>query len=122
MTIVSTNTQSPVHLAAAAPPQKSGVAPVNPVEAPAKADTVQQQDGAPATQQQIGEAAKLLKEYVKPVAQNLQFSMDEDSGKTVIKVVDSETQQVLRQIPSEEMLKIAKTLDRLQGLLVRDTI
>jgi flagellar protein FlaG len=37
----------------------------------------------------------------------------------VVKVVDTETDQVIRQIPSEEMLAIARNIDRLQGLLVK---
>ena len=44
--------------------------------------------------------------------------MDDSTGKTVIKVVDSSTHELIRQIPSEEMLEIARALDRLQGLLV----
>ncbi len=45
--------------------------------------------------------------------------MDDSTGKTVIKVVDSSTNELIRQIPSEEMLEIARALDRLQGLLIR---
>jgi flagellar protein FlaG len=50
--------------------------------------------------------------------QNVQFSLDSGSGKVIVKVIDAATKQVLRQIPSEEMLEIAKSLDRLRGLLV----
>lgn len=50
---------------------------------------------------------------------NLEFSMDDQTGKTIIKVVDTATNELIRQIPSEEMLEIARALDRLQGILVR---
>jgi flagellar protein FlaG len=53
------------------------------------------------------------------VASDIQFSIDEDTDTTVVKIVDRNTQEVIRQIPSEEMLEIAKALDRLQGLLIR---
>lgn len=53
------------------------------------------------------------------MAQNLQFSMDKSSGKTVVRVVDTSTQEVIRQIPSEEVLQMAQELDRMQGLLLR---
>ena len=55
---------------------------------------------------------------MRSVATNLQFEKDSSSGKTVVRVIDSETQQVLRQMPSEEMLAMSKALDRLQGLMV----
>lgn len=60
------------------------------------------------------EAAQLL----QVDNQNVQFSLDSGSGKVIVKVIDAATKQVLRQIPSEEMLEIAKSLDRLRGLLV----
>jgi flagellar protein FlaG len=53
-----------------------------------------------------------------PMARGLQFSVDESTGTTVVKLVDKETNEVLRQIPSKEMLSIARALDRVQGLLV----
>ncbi|MCZ7563163.1 MAG: flagellar protein FlaG [Burkholderiales bacterium] len=49
----------------------------------------------------------------------LEFRIDDQTGQTVVRVVDAATQQVLRQIPSEEMLAIARAIDRLQGVLVR---
>lgn len=49
----------------------------------------------------------------------VQFAVDEDSGRTLIRVVDTESRQVIRQIPSEEMLAIARNIEKLQGLIVR---
>ncbi|MBL8446161.1 MAG: flagellar protein FlaG [Zoogloeaceae bacterium] len=69
--------------------------------------------------QAIQQAVADLQETIAPVAQDLQFSIDKDSGRTVVKIVDSATDKVLRQIPSEEILAIAKALDKLQGLLVK---
>lgn len=51
---------------------------------------------------------------------NLQFSVDKDVHRTIVKVVDPSTKEVVRQIPSEEVIEIAKSLDRLQGLLLKD--
>ena len=50
---------------------------------------------------------------------NLQFSVDGDSGRMVIKVVDSQTEEVIRQIPKEEVLEIARSLEKTEGLLFR---
>lgn len=71
------------------------------------------------TQEQVKQAFEKIKASVAPMAQDLQFFMDESSGKTVVKVVDSSTQEVIRQIPSEEVLHLAQELDRMQGLLLR---
>lgn len=56
------------------------------------------------------------------MARNLLFSIDDDSGRTIVKVVDNATKEVIRQIPSEEILSIAKALDRLKGLLIKQEV
>ncbi|GGY70083.1 flagellar protein FlaG [Pseudoduganella albidiflava] len=52
-------------------------------------------------------------------AQKLEFSIDEDSKRTIVKVIDSETKEVVRQMPTKEALEIAKSLDKAFGLLIR---
>ena len=37
----------------------------------------------------------------------------------MVKVIDRSTKEVIRQIPSKEMLELAQALERLQGLLIR---
>jgi flagellar protein FlaG len=69
----------------------------------------------------ISGAVKKLNEYVAPALQTIEFSIDDDTDRIIVKVVDTETQQVLRQIPNEEVLAISKTLDKLRGLVVRQT-
>jgi flagellar protein FlaG len=72
-----------------------------------------------------GEAEKLqtavekIQEFIRETASDIEFSIDEDSGRTVVKVIDRETEDIIRQIPSQEMLDLAKALDKLQGLLIR---
>ena len=67
----------------------------------------------------MAHAVKQIQDVVKPSAQNLQISIDEDVNMTVVKVVDGESKKVIRQIPSEEVIEIAKALDKLQGLFVK---
>lgn len=69
--------------------------------------------------EEVEAAAKAIQEFVKPMAQNLQFTVDPDLGATVIRVVDTATNEVIRQIPSEEMLQIAKAINSIQGLLIK---
>ncbi|MYM71996.1 hypothetical protein GTP56_07255 [Duganella sp. FT134W] len=48
----------------------------------------------------------------------VEFSIDDHSGLSVVKVIDTETKQVLRQLPSVESLEIAKNLNSMKGLLI----
>ena len=65
----------------------------------------------------VQEAAKLLERYVQPKANALQFSVDSSTGSTVVRVVDSSTGDLVRQIPSEEVIRIAESIDQFQGLM-----
>lgn len=73
----------------------------------------------PATEKQVQEAVREVARVVQPKASNLQFSIDDDSGRTVVRVVDGSTGDVIRQIPSEEIMEISRNIERMQGLLVR---
>lgn len=59
----------------------------------------------------IEAAVKSLSDYAQRIDRNLNFSIDEASGRTVIKVIDAETDRVVRQIPSEETLSMARRLE-----------
>lgn len=67
----------------------------------------------------VEQAVNQVNQYVQTLSRDLQFSVDEDSGRTVVKVLDTETKEVIRQIPSEELLKIAKHLTDGGGLLLK---
>jgi flagellar protein FlaG len=64
-------------------------------------------------------AVKDMNEFIRPATSSVEFSLDEDSGRTIVKMIDTETNKVVRQFPSEEALAISKALDRLQGLTLR---
>jgi flagellar protein FlaG len=60
---------------------------------------------------------------VQNMQRALQFSVDEESGATIVKVVDTQTKEVIRQIPAEEVLSIASRLRAASGgLLLADTV
>lgn len=71
------------------------------------------------SQEQVKQAVEAVQKAVEPVARDLQFTIDKETGKTIISVVDAVTKEVIRQIPGEEILAIAKAIDRMQGLLFR---
>lgn len=63
---------------------------------------------------QISEAVSSINKIVQNIQRDLSFNLDEDSGQTIIRVVDSESGELIRQIPSEEALAIALQLRDLQ--------
>lgn len=62
---------------------------------------------------------KAVQEVAQPGASTLEFHTDADTGRVVVKITDTATGELVRQIPMEEMLALAKSLDRLQGLLLQ---
>lgn len=86
-------------------------------EVPSKAVEAVKETVNPAS---LKQATEKLNQAIKMMASNLQFVVDEDTGIDVVKVVDTDTKEVIRQFPSDEILAIAKAFDKLQGLLVRD--
>jgi flagellar protein FlaG len=103
--------------------QETGVGRVRDPAAPPIAQTqqaqaIQDDDQSDRNQgglEEIGKAVEKLQKFVSIAASDIEFSIDEELGRTVIKVIDRETKDVIRQIPSEEMLDLAKMLDKTLG-------
>jgi len=86
----------------------------------AQAKAVQAVNSA-TVQDQVKNAVENVNRVVQnmPHGSNLEFVVDQDTKINVIKVVDKVTSEVIRQFPSEEILSIAKAIDTLQGLIIR---
>ncbi|MEM7280092.1 MAG: flagellar protein FlaG [Pseudomonadota bacterium] len=65
----------------------------------------------------VEQLAERLNEFARSIKRELQFSVDDSSGRTVIKVLDPQTDEVIRQIPSEEILRLAARISDAQSLL-----
>ncbi|ACE86191.1 flagellar protein FlaG [Cellvibrio japonicus] len=61
-------------------------------------------------QEKITAAVAQMNEYIQSTQRDLQFTYDPGSGETVVKVLDRETQELIRQIPDETFLRIAQHL------------
>lgn len=55
----------------------------------------------------VNQAVSKVNDFVKQIGRNLEFSVDESSGRVIITVRESETGKIIRQIPPEELLVIA---------------
>lgn len=62
------------------------------------------------TSEEVEAAVAKLNDYVQSTERRLDFQVDEDSGRSVIKVFDKETEELVRQIPSEQALELARRL------------
>jgi flagellar protein FlaG len=83
------------------------------------ADAVRQAASVP-SMEKLADAVKNINKALKEQAQGVEFSIDSETDRTVVKIVDKNTKEVLRQIPNEETLEIARALDKAQGLLIRE--
>jgi flagellar protein FlaG len=100
---------------AAAPPMPAAVAAsaatpaVNPVlgQKPARPDP-----------QKAAQAAKEINDFLKSSSAGIEFQVDNQSERVIVRVVDTETKQLIRQVPTEEMVAISHALDRMTGLLL----
>lgn len=84
----------------------------------ATSEYIAPQQNLPVTQQEVvpnqvelDSAVDRLNEYMKDSRRDLYFSVDEESGRVIVKVIDFETREVIRQIPSEEIMALAHGLE-----------
>ena len=70
--------------------------------------------------QRVHEVVSSVRTHIQNLQRTLEFSIDEESGRTVIRVLDRESRELIRQIPAEELLVIAKRLEAATGILIRD--
>jgi flagellar protein FlaG len=59
---------------------------------------------------EIDEAIEVIADFMKVTTQSVNFYKDETSDKTVIKVFDGESKDLIKQFPSEEFLDIANKI------------
>lgn len=82
---------------------------------------------APPGPEELNAAIEKAQKIASAQAQELSFSVHEKTGTVVVKVIDRESKEVIRQIPAEEMLRLAERMQELEGknepgLLLRQEI
>jgi len=71
----------------------------------------------------VAKAVSEISDYVQNISRDLQFQVDKQTGSTIVTVLDTETKEVIRQIPSEEVVAMARFIaenapDPVKGLLM----
>ena len=59
-----------------------------------------------------------IREAIGPANASLKIEIDPDSDRIIVKVLDDQSGELIRQIPSQEMVEIAKRLDMMQGIFI----
>lgn len=72
------------------------------------------------TKEQVEQAAARVKDVLRGTTSRLEIEIDSDLHKVVIKILNGESGEIIRQIPAQELLDLAKHLDEPKGLLVRE--
>ena len=65
-------------------------------------------------------AVEMLNARMKDSSRSLEFSVDEVAKRNVVRVLDKSSGDVVRQLPSEEVLRAARNIEVLRGILFED--
>jgi len=65
----------------------------------------------------VADTVNRLNIAVQSIERDLQFQVDEKSGETIITVLDTKTEEVIRQIPTDEVLAVRENIETLKGIL-----
>jgi flagellar protein FlaG len=90
-----------------------------PSEETATASAAKDESDSSASREEIEAAVATIQEFVQTVRRDLDFSLEESSGRVVVKVTDAGSGDVIRQIPSEEALQLAENLSEVRSLLFK---
>lgn len=82
----------------------------------------QQQAEESAKEQEVDAVVTDLNKVAQDLQRDLLFSVDENSGGTIVKVVDKETDEVIREIPSKEIREIKARLEEAVGLIFQESV
>jgi flagellar protein FlaG len=75
--------------------------------------TAPSEDSVPAAAvTRLSEAVSRLNDYVQSINRNIEFTVNEEINRIVVKVCNLETEEVIREIPAEEVLSMSRYISR----------
>lgn len=69
-------------------------------------------------QKNLKEAIQMLNEQMKTSGRNLNFTIDQEVNRTIIRVRNTHTGELVRQIPDETVLRVAHNIEKVKGMLM----
>jgi len=91
---------------------KDGGKPLPPISGSTGSSSVKEQVAV--QEQDVQRAVTKINDYVQSVQRDLRFSVDQELGQPIVQVIDSSTKKVIRQIPNEVVIRLARNLNALQ--------
>ncbi|GAA4015282.1 flagellar protein FlaG [Actimicrobium antarcticum] len=68
----------------------------------------------------VKQSIAVVNSYLKQTLNGIEFSQDKETGQTLVKILDTTSGKVIRQIPTVQAIEISKDIGKLQGLLIKD--
>ena len=81
----------------------------------------EQETGSPRQKEVLEQRIQDLNNLVQELHRELRFKIDDESGETIVEIIDQQTDEVIRQIPAEEVVKLRQRLADATGAIFRDT-
>lgn len=78
-------------------------------------EEIKEENKSPLSQEQLEKVAQQLQDFVGEMNHGLEFTVDKDSGRDVIKVIDRSSGDLVKQYPSEEVLTLVAKLSDMVG-------
>ena len=100
-------------------PQPSAVQQLNSVDEGRQSGQISEK---PISSDELESVVTEMNSVAQDLQRDLQFSVDEKSGGTFVKVIDKETEEVVREIPSKEVREIKARLEEVAGLIFRESV
>lgn len=79
------------------------------------------QSSSESTPDQVRKHVEKMNNQLSAANHSIRFSVDDDSSEVVVKVVDTETDEVIKQIPPKEIVRLREHLQDMTGVLVEET-
>ncbi|SUD77521.1 flagellar protein FlaG [Pseudomonas putida] len=89
---------------------------------PAKVQETAGTDNQPHSREDLEKAVGEIRDFVQSSQRQLDFSIDDSTGRVVVKVIATQSGEVIRQLPSELALKLAQSLSEASSLLFDDQV
>ena len=109
-----TNNSSPIPIPSLAIANNSivNIDPATAAESVSSVTDPSEKTSASPSRQLLNAAVSEMNDFVQSIQRELQFTVDEDSGRTVVKVIDKATNEVIRQVPPEDLMAMLKEFSK----------
>ncbi|GAA7763779.1 MAG: flagellar biosynthesis protein FlaG [Burkholderiaceae bacterium] len=113
--------QAAVGVSLPQPGLRASATPADASQAPVGVTSAAPAPDQPAVRPSTDAAVRKLTEALRAASVSVQFEIDRETNRVVTKIVDKANGEIIRQIPTEEVVRIADALAQLQGLFVNQT-